>query len=84
MPVGGKLVLKGGLQVTSSGVEKKKKKKRKDKESSAGDDTGMARLGRGGREKRQGPGASLLSGLARTPRCSQGSGSHHDAGRGHL
>ncbi|KAK2075819.1 hypothetical protein QBZ16_001560 [Prototheca wickerhamii] len=42
MPVGGKLVLKGGLQVTSSGVEKKKKKKRKDKESSAGDDTGKA------------------------------------------
>lgn len=46
MPVGGKLVLKGGLQVTSSGVEKKKKKKRKDKEASAGDDTGMARLRR--------------------------------------
>ncbi|EFN54628.1 expressed protein [Chlorella variabilis] len=29
MPVGGKLVLKGGLRVTSTGVEKKKKKKKK-------------------------------------------------------
>ncbi|GAB4817558.1 hypothetical protein N2152v2_004604 [Parachlorella kessleri] len=29
MPVGGKLVLKGGLQVTAHGVEKKKKKKKK-------------------------------------------------------
>ena len=29
MPVGGKLVLKGGLKVTSSGVEKTKKKKKK-------------------------------------------------------
>jgi hypothetical protein len=29
MPVGGKLILKGGLQVTSTGVEKKKKKRKK-------------------------------------------------------
>lgn len=29
MPVGGKLVLKGGLQVTAHGIEKKKKKKKK-------------------------------------------------------
>jgi FAM32A len=30
MPVGGKLILKGGLKVTSSGVTKKKKKKQKE------------------------------------------------------
>lgn len=29
MPIGGKLVLKGGLQVSSSGVSKKKKSKKK-------------------------------------------------------
>lgn len=33
MPVGGKLVLKGGLKVTSSGVEKAKKKKKKHAEA---------------------------------------------------
>ncbi|KAI7843562.1 hypothetical protein COHA_002804 [Chlorella ohadii] len=32
MPVGGKLVLKGGLQVKATGVEKKKKKKKAKKE----------------------------------------------------
>ncbi|KAL4432171.1 hypothetical protein ABPG77_005933 [Micractinium sp. CCAP 211/92] len=32
MPVGGKLVLKGGLQVKSTGVEKKKKKKKQKKD----------------------------------------------------
>lgn len=36
MPVGGKLVLKGGLRVKSSGVGKPKKKKQVDKE--AGED----------------------------------------------
>lgn len=36
MPVGGKLVLKGGLCVKSSGVGKPKKKKQVDKE--AGED----------------------------------------------
>ena len=43
MPVGGKLVLKGGLQVTSSGVgkvAKKKKKKSKSKDAAAVDAEG--------------------------------------------
>lgn len=30
MPVGGKLVLKGGLKVTSTGVTKKKKKRKEE------------------------------------------------------
>lgn len=42
MPIGGKLVLKGGLQVSSSGVTKKKKKSKKKRESTDKRDEGKA------------------------------------------
>lgn len=38
MPVGGQLVLKGGLKVTSTGVEKKKKNKKKKKHQQNGEE----------------------------------------------
>lgn len=45
MPVGGKLVLKGGHQVTASGVTKKKKKKSKGGEGDAEKDkTGKSKF----------------------------------------
>ena len=47
MPVGGKLVLKGGIRVTSSGVEKKKKKKRRRKDNLAEDSTQANRADQG-------------------------------------
>jgi len=60
MPIGGKLVLKGGLQV-SSGVVKKKKKSKKKRESTDERDQGKTAAGDDNDDKKTAPTTTGIS-----------------------
>lgn len=70
MPVGGKLVLKGGLQVTSKGVEKVKKKKKKSKKEEDLTEEERKQLEEQSELLDAGMQRSGLLGACQTPACS--------------